>query len=357
MENHKKRTSYHRNEVWERLGFKGFDSSILSKALSGERLLGLAQLNALCDLLSLPNHEKKYLEECLQIDHIQRYGFDIVHTTYKDKPYLDLLEASIAQISTLDRTGQVKDVVEFSEVVIRSLKLKLDRLHEDKVRRNVLYMFGDVVRFYSENMYYYKSSKFIYPDKARSVRWLQKIALELKSSQYLELSKFKLAEIYYVNRDSRKALKIFNRVDLDVLPDYEKLIGLKDLAVSLALTNQLFEYELVKSKLLTLVGIHLLDYQVAVFDGLARCEALFSRFSLAVEYLETAWRLIKLIQPSEGHYYQRCVQLLRSQLRLLDVIGEGASSEFKSVKKEALLLAGTMHLQNFADEIISIGTH
>jgi len=58
--------------MWERLGFKQIDASVLSRVLKGERLLTAPQLKVFCRLLGLSKNEEDYLFACLQQDYDAR---------------------------------------------------------------------------------------------------------------------------------------------------------------------------------------------------------------------------------------------------------------------------------------------
>lgn len=54
--------------MWERLGCRHMDASVLSRVLKGERLFTGAQLKAFCALLPVSKKEEAYLFTCLQYD-------------------------------------------------------------------------------------------------------------------------------------------------------------------------------------------------------------------------------------------------------------------------------------------------
>ncbi len=60
--------------LWEDLGGKAMDASVLSRVLSGKRLFTGVQLHAFCRLLDLSDHDRENLSECLRQDCNARFG-------------------------------------------------------------------------------------------------------------------------------------------------------------------------------------------------------------------------------------------------------------------------------------------
>lgn len=94
-------------EMWERLGFRGIDSSVLSKVIHGKRLFSLKQLRIFCDVMNLPQSERNYLFEILAKDIMTKLGINATNTQfYIPTQYLALVSnkstsTSIGQIITL----------------------------------------------------------------------------------------------------------------------------------------------------------------------------------------------------------------------------------------------------------------
>jgi hypothetical protein len=62
--------------MWENLGFQQVDASVLSRVISGERLLTPAQLRAMGELLRLSDREIEHLLVCLQRDYNAKNHLD-----------------------------------------------------------------------------------------------------------------------------------------------------------------------------------------------------------------------------------------------------------------------------------------
>src|SRR5690242_16227115 len=78
-------------EMWDRLGGKSVDTSVLSRILSGERPFTPPQLSVFCDILMLNEEQRFDLEELLAKELLVRHGFsetvilpDMIDLTQKE---------------------------------------------------------------------------------------------------------------------------------------------------------------------------------------------------------------------------------------------------------------------------------
>lgn len=78
--------------MWEKLGFQQVDASVLSRVISGERLLTPAQLRALCELLQLSEREVERLLVCLQRDYNAKNHLDFDATYITPSFAKDIIE-------------------------------------------------------------------------------------------------------------------------------------------------------------------------------------------------------------------------------------------------------------------------
>ncbi|KKR66792.1 MAG: hypothetical protein UU09_C0046G0018 [Microgenomates group bacterium GW2011_GWA2_40_6] len=60
--------------MWENLGFKGIDPSVVSRVINGKRLFTIAQLRVFCQILDLPQDQRNILFLALSDDVIWRFG-------------------------------------------------------------------------------------------------------------------------------------------------------------------------------------------------------------------------------------------------------------------------------------------
>lgn len=61
-------------EMWDTLGYKGIDSSALSRIINGKRLFNPKQLDAFCKALDITGKAKAKIIEALEADYLNRYG-------------------------------------------------------------------------------------------------------------------------------------------------------------------------------------------------------------------------------------------------------------------------------------------
>ncbi len=63
-------------EIWERSGYKGFDSSMLSKVVNGKRIFSASQLQIFCSILKLKPKDKIKIKKSLVQDLLEQRGLE-----------------------------------------------------------------------------------------------------------------------------------------------------------------------------------------------------------------------------------------------------------------------------------------
>jgi len=61
-------------EMWEKLGYREIDPSVISRVLKGERIFDFKQLSVFANLIKIKGQEKKKLERALYEEMSSRYG-------------------------------------------------------------------------------------------------------------------------------------------------------------------------------------------------------------------------------------------------------------------------------------------
>jgi hypothetical protein len=63
-------------EMWERLGYKEIDPSVISRVLKGERVFNFKQLFVFTQVLNIDSREKEKLKKALYEELAHRYGLE-----------------------------------------------------------------------------------------------------------------------------------------------------------------------------------------------------------------------------------------------------------------------------------------
>ena len=77
--------------MWERLGYKEVDSSVLSRAIKGERLLSLSQIDTFSQILDLSSEEENILKKSYLRDVLGKYGLEDNSGVFLNDELLDLM--------------------------------------------------------------------------------------------------------------------------------------------------------------------------------------------------------------------------------------------------------------------------
>lgn len=106
-------------EIWEQLGYKSLDSSVLSKVLSGKRLFSPEQLQAFCKVLDLSEQQYRELFNALHEDLMKKHGFPLIGISL-GAPSSDctFLESIIVDTESLLYEGKIALGEKFISLVI-----------------------------------------------------------------------------------------------------------------------------------------------------------------------------------------------------------------------------------------------
>lgn len=100
--------------MWQELGFKKVDVSVLSRVLSGEREFTPQQLFMFCKILNLPTEEVEHLFHSLTLDYWKRDGVWIDQPFIPTKDVTGLLDAYLKETEkTQDRNSAIITVMTF----------------------------------------------------------------------------------------------------------------------------------------------------------------------------------------------------------------------------------------------------
>ena len=122
-------------KMWERLGYREIDASVLSRVLTGERLLSDRQLSVFCNLLKIDTTRKKLLNEALVLDYSERYHFNPVFTI----DYLDgFINGLLEQAHNLNMSGKSELASDLVNILSEQITLLLLMKNSDIIKNQLL---------------------------------------------------------------------------------------------------------------------------------------------------------------------------------------------------------------------------
>lgn len=78
-------------EMWERLGYRQIDPSVISRVLKGERLFSPKQLGIFCEILGIRKTSRQILLNELLLDLNLRFGLDTSYFDLGNRAFINLL--------------------------------------------------------------------------------------------------------------------------------------------------------------------------------------------------------------------------------------------------------------------------
>jgi len=186
-------------ELWEKLGYKGIDSSSLSRVIKGERLFTAEQLEIFCQVLNINNSNSEELKSALEIDMLTRYGMNPTLGDHHDDSVSLLLESNAAHAKVLRERGLVEYIPGWIESTISLLETAVFS-NTDSIsttNKNI----QSLANAYFEKAYSYgciypgkESYEVVYP----IIKRLSTLAIDYKDSHILMKANVLLSFNYYV---------------------------------------------------------------------------------------------------------------------------------------------------------------
>lgn len=117
-------------QIWEKLGYKNFDVSTLSRIINGKRLFTSEQLDIFANVLNISESKRKDLQEALNIDLLSRYG--ITQTiSISDNTLQELNSSMFEHIHEVRERGLLSTTVDWSDQLINNLRIQLTKTNSN----------------------------------------------------------------------------------------------------------------------------------------------------------------------------------------------------------------------------------
>lgn len=335
-------------EMWEKLGCREIDASVLSRVINGKRLFSLHQLRVFCQLLSLNKKQSELLNVSLQQDHIQKLGLELPLSA----EFLDLVNLGAKQAYRLRISGAPHQLIEWLEAA-RALTLKTLRKTNSskdryKIKKTLSRIFVELNRTYAEIALPSEALKTL---KASLKRQLN-LAKEIKDKQSLGFTYANLGDAYYVDKKYKQSAFYFSKASELVNDPYWKLESLRAKAISLAYLKEEKEFKKTEKTIRKFINAGEFSDPITLcstFEGIGRGKALLNSPEAHQVLAEGYQYCQKAVNKGKIIIFPQ-IQLARSNLfaaRRLKINSQ-ISTKFG---EEALLLATTHGYTRHAQRI------
>lgn len=338
--------------MWERLGFREIDASVVSRVLKGERLFTKSQLCHFAQILNLSPLEFEHLCDDLMDAILQKFGFDYSfysegrgqHTLLKLQEHLFIIK----KIKVND-VRFTKEWIEHNLDTLESLSFKNNT--QEKNRQVLL---GQYLSEYFLCLQTTLTLSDNWKEMFQAINRLENVAYQLKNRSLLNISQYERGNTHYILGNYSQALKSLRQVQTEVDEfDYGESSTLRATALCLAFQNQETEFNQVKKRLKYLIRNRPDELKAPLLEALGRAEYVLNNKTEGERFLESSLQACERLYAQRSAYADlRTLQLLSTQLYL-------ASSQLTRIPNpeklacQAMTIAHTHRLPRLEETINS----
>lgn len=326
-------------KLWERLGYQGVDTSVLSRVINGERLFTPRQLEVFCDVLGLDEHSKALLKNALTEDYYLKYDLDVDLSF--SSIFFDLVDESIKRAISMGNKGELK--LSFEWINFLEEKLKLARRKNLYLKsKNMIDQLLAKLLFEKANLYFALIQS---PQALRILRPIAKKIIEigriLNSKEIFSQGLLIIGDAYYVANMFNHSLNLLHKGLKDLKADNLRLrifrIMLLDYAYVKSPDNFKEIERLAKEELEDNVDINITQ-RIDFYEGFGRAQGIL-KIPGAYKSFEKAEKLYEELRKNKKAIPFKEIQLIRSQLEAISYLGSNNKNYMERIGKKGLQIA------------------
>lgn len=151
-------------ELWQRLGYRGIDSSSLSRIINGKRLFTVEQLGGFCVILSLTQRQKDELFLALEEDYLHRYGLKLYPSSSSLPEMIDLLTLQISKLNYAREHGFIHFAMDWADELSGQIRRYIHKEWNTLYKKKLLSLLGKVL--FEKG---YASGSILFPEENMSI--------------------------------------------------------------------------------------------------------------------------------------------------------------------------------------------
>lgn len=333
------------------------DNTTISRYETGRQLPNRDDFNRLATALQLSTIEKEEWSYILQQDILQNKS--IPSELYlSPSEIIDLSEELVTSVRTLRLLGKPQMAAKEAVKHARWMRILLERARTETFRFSILRSLAYLLMEESKSYMDYVPSNEAWTCSKTIIREQRKIATQLTDPQIAMLADISTEAALYVSGNYEKAHVVCLRI-LEKLDDLDVQWQVELLRASAINAGYLGDepglYNIAKSIDKLLEGSALLDTNMRSFmlEGVARGLGALKN-PQALPTVEKAWLLINHDRKQDIHSSLRTVQLIRTQLKVMQNIGDINVADFEKIGIRGIVISEELGYLRYSDEINSI---
>lgn len=331
-------------EMWERLGYRGADSSTISRVIGGDRLFTKTQLYCFCSVLNIRSLQKAKLEDLLIESLVKRMGLNPnMGKLELQSDFVKILKSSLLEIRKYKDTGQVLLAEDWIDSTSGVLEERIRDTFNIELRSRLQEIYAQFLLEANEVALLSRPVETCFQYVVNNSKRIVKVANELRRPEYLCMARMNIADSYYINHAYEGAVINF-RKSLTLLDQFSKsscLVSewnpLRQFAISLAYLGKGTEYLRIKKLLFRKIDHKDHKNTFTTYEGLIRAEAALGNSKKVKTFIvksATALGEIKKSSEQAGEIFE--IFLIRSELEAGKLLKVKSPNYFDKVGKKAI---------------------
>lgn len=340
-------------EMWEKLGYKGIDASVLSRVIDGERLFTVRQVDAFCEALSLSENDRRELIEGMSVDLAERYGLTFNLHSGGSSYVGDILEENVKKI----REARLSDAIVFASGWAEDLREVLrEQIADEKnttYRSRLFLLLAKLLRELGHLKLGTSLAKSLSEELGPAASELIKVGEILKDESIVGNGYSFIGTVYYVLKDYAKAVTSLEKVVAQIEDPEEKCFCIRLLALSYAYLGKKEEFLRIKKEMMFLENQLSSNERCELYEGLGRGLALIGYKKESEYFMRKSADTLRMIEKQKSSWrIARKLQLTRTQIEVGMVNGDRAmmrDAEF--VGTESVRISKMFGYNSFGEKI------
>jgi len=303
--------------MWEKLGFRGIDPSVISRVLKGERLFTTRQLEVLIETLKISKPGQDSLRDALHEEIEKRYGLSI-RDYYSQKYFMELVEDNILKIRSANEIGYPKLAEEWSSQIYDVINQKINISNNDK--ESLFHQKGLLLLEILQIYFRRQKREYLNSETFKLAQELITIAEILKDKSLLGGAYFNIGNAMYVDGNLSRAREYLNKSNNGQLPLRENCQRLRSQALCEAFLGHKTEYLRMRKEINLLIDKVPPKISLQLSEGIARGDAKY-------KFQKEAYKALSQVkyQLDLDHDYLSELTYLRAEIELGIAFNQGRS--------------------------------
>jgi hypothetical protein len=340
-------------EMWERLGCREVDPSVVSRVLNGERLFTKKQLKCFTAILKIRETEKEELEFVLDQLIGERLGIDF--SKFEQGYYVDLISNNLEKIQQVRISGNPLLTLNWAATVLSNVDEKTSFVKNKYLQNKILNIKGMILK---EKM---RALLEITPEgEENNIRevatQLKEVGQKVKNQYLYSLAFYMYGELLIRKKKyvlgARNLHKFIDKVGIHSGSE-EVLLSLRKIAQSNANMGRESEYKKISGTILKIKDNYSSEFAPVVAYGLAECELALGINNYGLNSLESAWNSYdKYYSIEERLKNLRKIQIIRTELSIAAKYKKIRSARnLENISKEAIAISKFAGYERYANQM------